>query len=79
MSECQAALQAIGQTLNELLLCTNVSVGARETAQVNQIAFQPSRHFSFKEKGSHMHLELWIQANCGLILRWRWQQGTLHV
>lgn len=79
MSECQAALEAIGQTLNELLLCTHVSVGARETAQVNQIASQPSRHFNFKDKGSYMHLELWIWANCGLILRWRCQQGMLHV
>ena len=38
------------------LLCRNVTVGAGDTAQVNQIAFQPSRHFHFKQKDRCMRL-----------------------
>lgn len=54
MPACRA--EVIDQLLSERLLCENVSAGAREPAQARKVAFRPSRHFGFKEKGSHLHL-----------------------
>lgn len=62
MRDCQAAIETTGQTSDELLLCTNVSVDSREAAQVTRVSFWPSRHFTSRETVTHMHLNVWVQG-----------------